>query len=31
MLHNLKIISIFAVINKIFTMEWIEFDGNYEN
>ena len=30
-MHNLKIISIFAVINKIFTMEWIEFDGNYEN
>ena len=29
-MHNLKIISIFAVINKIFTMEWIEFDGNYE-
>lgn len=22
--------AIFAVINKIFTMEWIEFDGNYE-
>ena len=29
-LHNVKIISIFAVINKIFTMEWIEFTGNYE-
>ena len=29
-LHSLKIISIFAVINKIFTIEWIEFDGNYE-
>ena len=29
-MRNLKIISIFAVINKIFTMEWIEFDGNYE-
>ena len=29
-MHNLKIISIFAVINKIFTMEWIEFTGNYE-
>ena len=29
-MHNLKIISIFAVINKIFTMEWIEFNGNYE-
>ena len=29
-LHSLKIISIFAVINKIFTMEWIEFNGNYE-
>ena len=29
-MHNLKIISIFAVINKIFTIEWIEFDGNYE-
>ena len=27
---TLKIISIFAVINKIFTIEWIEFDGNYE-
>ena len=30
-MHKLKIISIFAVINKIFTIEWIEFDGNYEN
>ena len=29
-MHTLKIISIFAVINKIFTMEWIEFDGNYK-
>ena len=29
-MHKLKIISIFAVINKIFTMEWIEFTGNYE-
>ena len=29
-MHYLKIISIFAVINKIFTMEWIEFDGNYK-
>ena len=29
-MRNLKIISIFAVINKIFTMEWIEFNGNYE-
>ena len=29
-MRNLKIISIFAVINKIFTMEWIEFTGNYE-
>ena len=27
---NLKIISIFAVINRMFTMEWIEFNGNYE-
>lgn len=25
-----KIISIFAVINKIFTMEWIELTGNCE-
>lgn len=29
-MHNLKIISIFAVINKIFTMELIKFTGNYE-
>ena len=29
-MRNLKNISIFAVINKIFTMEWIEFDGNYK-
>ena len=29
-MRNLKIISILAVINKIFTMKWIEFNGNYE-
>ena len=29
-MRNLKIISIFAAINRIFTMEWIEFTGNYE-